>query len=67
MIPRINYCKLAFGIWITYNTTLQASPGQLVFGREMIHNLRFQANWDRIRNNKQKLLKPLIKEKLLID
>jgi hypothetical protein len=44
----------AFGIRSTFHTTLQASPGQLVFGRDMIHDIRFQANWDRIKNNKQK-------------
>jgi hypothetical protein len=44
----------AFGIMSTFHTNLQASPGQLVFGRDMIHDIRFQANWDRIKNNKQK-------------
>jgi hypothetical protein len=42
----------AFGIRSTFHTTLQASPGQLVFGRDTIHDVRFQANWDRIKNNK---------------
>jgi hypothetical protein len=42
----------AFGISSTFHTTLQASPGQLVFGRYMIHDVRFQANWDRIKGNK---------------
>ena len=46
----------AYGIRSTYHTTLQASPGQLVFGRDMIHDVRFQANWDRIKNNKQKII-----------
>jgi hypothetical protein len=40
----------------TFHTTLQASPGQLVFRRDMIHDIRFQANWDRIKNNKQKII-----------
>jgi transposase InsO family protein len=44
----------AFGMRSIFHTTLQSSPGQLVFGRDMIHNVRFQANWDRIKNNKQK-------------
>jgi hypothetical protein len=44
----------AFDIMSTFHTTLQASRGQLVFGRDMIHHVRFQANWDRIKNNKQK-------------
>jgi hypothetical protein len=38
----------------TFHTTLQASPGQLVFGRDMIHDIRFEANWDIIKNNKEK-------------
>jgi transposase InsO family protein len=46
----------AFGIRSAFHTTLQASPGQLVFGRDMIHDIRFQANWDRIKNNKQKFI-----------
>jgi hypothetical protein len=54
----------AFAIRSTFHTTLQASSGQLVFGRDMIHDIRFQANWDRIKNNKQKILKALIKEKI---
>jgi hypothetical protein len=32
----------------TYHTTLQATPCQLVFGRDMIHNIAFRANWDQI-------------------
>jgi hypothetical protein len=46
----------AFGIRSTCHTTLQASPGQLVFGRDMIHDVRFQANWDIIKNNKQNII-----------
>jgi hypothetical protein len=30
----------------TYHTTLEATPCQLVFGRDMIHNIAFRANWD---------------------
>jgi hypothetical protein len=37
--------QCAFGIRSTHHTTLQASPGQLVFGRDMIHNIPFIANW----------------------
>jgi hypothetical protein len=43
-----------FGIMSTFHTTIQASPGQLVFGRDMRHYIRFQANWYTIKNNKQK-------------
>jgi hypothetical protein len=34
----------ALDIRITFHTNLQASPGQLVFGRDMIHDVRFEAN-----------------------
>jgi hypothetical protein len=34
----------AFGIRNTFHTTLQASPGEHVFARDMIHDIRFQAN-----------------------
>jgi hypothetical protein len=36
----------AWAIRSTYHTTLQATPYQLVFGRDMIHNIAFRANWD---------------------
>jgi hypothetical protein len=55
-------CDLA--IRSTFHITLQASLGQIVFGRDMIHDIRFEANWDRIRNNKEKVLLPLLKEKI---
>jgi hypothetical protein len=50
----LQYC--AFDMRSTFHKTLQPSPGQLVFGRDMIHDVRFQANWDRIKNNKQKTI-----------
>jgi hypothetical protein len=34
----------AWAIRSTYHTTLQATPCQLVFGRDMIHNIAFRAN-----------------------
>jgi hypothetical protein len=36
----------AWAIRSTYHTTLQATPCQRVFGRDMIHNIAFRANWD---------------------
>jgi hypothetical protein len=40
-----------YDIISTYRTTLQASPGQLLgVGRDVIHDVRFQANWDRFKN-----------------
>ena len=43
----------AFAIWATYHTTLGCSPGQLVFGRDMILPIAFNANWDRIKHQQQ--------------
>jgi hypothetical protein len=41
---------------IQHHTTLQATPCQLVFGRDMIHNIAFRANWDQIQNRKQEII-----------
>jgi hypothetical protein len=38
--------SIAWAIRSTYHTTLQATPCQLVFDRDMIHNIAFKANWD---------------------
>lgn len=46
-----------FAVRATYHTTLQATPSQLVFGRDAILNTRFEANWNLIRRNKQRLIK----------
>ena len=43
----------AFAIRSTYHTTLQATPAQLVFGRDMILPITFKANWDLIKSRKQ--------------
>jgi hypothetical protein len=37
------------GIRSTYHTILQAIPCQLVFGRDMIHNIAFRIKWDQIK------------------
>ena len=39
-----------FDIRATHHTTLQASPSQLVFGRDAILNIGLQANWKFIRD-----------------
>jgi transposase InsO family protein len=41
----------------TYHTTLQKTPGQLVFGHDMIFNEKHIANWEYIRQCKQALIK----------
>ena len=40
----------------TVHTTLRATPTQLVFGRDAMLNVSFQANWEYIRDRKQKLI-----------
>jgi transposase InsO family protein len=46
----------ALAIRSTYHTTLQATPCQLVFGRDMIHNIAFMANWNPIQKRKQDII-----------
>jgi hypothetical protein len=35
---------------------MQAAPCQLVFGKDMIHNIAFRANWDQIQRRKQEIV-----------
>ena len=44
----------AFAIQSTYHTMLKKTPGQLVFGRDMIFKISHVANWELIHHNKQK-------------
>jgi hypothetical protein len=46
----------AWAIRSAYHTTLQVTPCQLVFGRDMIHNIAFRANWDQIQKRKQDII-----------
>ena len=41
----------------TYHTILRATPGQLVFGRDMVFNIAHEANWKDIQDRKEKLIK----------
>ena len=43
-----------FAVRSTYHTTLQATPAQLVFGRDAILNVKFEADWHLINHNKTK-------------
>lgn len=47
----------AFAIRSTYHTTLMGTPGQLVFGRDMIFNIQHVADWKKIKLNKQRIIK----------
>ena len=46
-----------FALRATYHTTLKATPSQLVFGRDAITNIMFEANWEEIKAQKQKQIK----------
>lgn len=46
----------AYAIRSTYHTTLKATPGQLVFGRDMLLPTQFKADWASIALRKQKLI-----------
>lgn len=47
----------AFAMRSTWHTTLQATPGQLVFGRDMLLNTQFTANWTAIKARKQEIIR----------
>ena len=44
----------AWAIRSTYHTTLEATPAQLVFGRDMILPISFRADWTRISEKKKR-------------
>ena len=46
----------AFAIRSTFHTTLKNTPGQIVFGRDMILNVKHEANWEFIREQKQRII-----------
>jgi hypothetical protein len=48
--------SVAYAVRSTYHTTLEATPGQLVFGRDMILPIRFKADWARIASRKQTII-----------
>jgi hypothetical protein len=43
----------AWAVCSTYHTTLQSTPGQLVFGRDMIWDTAHGADWQCIKQRKQ--------------
>jgi hypothetical protein len=46
----------AWAIRSTYHTTLQATPCQLVFGRDMTDNIVLKTNWNQIQKRKQDII-----------
>ena len=49
--------SVAWAIRSTYHTTLQATPGQLVFQRDMLVNMPYLPDWAKIKHNKQTSIK----------
>ena len=47
---------VAFAVRATIHITLQKTPAQLVFGRDMILNVNHVANWEHIKQRKQALV-----------
>jgi hypothetical protein len=45
----------AFAVRSTFHTSLQSNPGPIVFGRDMIFNIQHIANWESIKQRKQKI------------
>ena len=45
---------VAWSLRTTHHTQLQASPGQMVFGRDMIINATYLTNWRAVNKNKMK-------------
>ena len=45
---------IGYAIRCTYHTTLEATPAQLVFGRDMFLPISFEANWAKIQQKRQK-------------
>jgi hypothetical protein len=47
---------IAFPLRSMYNTTLQATPGQLVFGSDMVLNVQHLTDWTAIKAGKQQII-----------
>ena len=45
-----------FGVRATYHTILEATPAQLVFGRDSVLPIQHQADWKYIQSKKRKLI-----------
>eukprot|EP00957_Ditylum_brightwellii_P021775 1642902-Ditylum_brightwellii.AAC.1 len=46
----------AWAIHSTYYTTICATLGQLIYGRDMLHDIKHVADWGLIRLRKQKII-----------
>jgi hypothetical protein len=48
------FASAAYAIRSTFHTTLKATPGQLVFGRDMVLPIELMADWGAIEQQRQK-------------
>jgi len=48
--------RIGWAVRSTYHTTLEASPGQLVFGRDMLFDIDFTADWHKIYHRRQEII-----------
>jgi hypothetical protein len=46
-----------FAMRATLHTTMRATPMQLVYGRDAIHNIRFEADWQYITARRQRVIR----------
>jgi hypothetical protein len=47
---------IAFALRSMYHTPLQSTPGQLVFGRDMVFNIQHLTDWTAIKAHKQQII-----------
>jgi len=47
----------AYALRSTFHTTLRATPGQLVFGRDMVLPIQHEVDWTAIKTRKQELIR----------
>ena len=56
-VPFVNFItNAAWAIRSTYHTVLRATPGAAIFGRDMLFDIPFLANWTEIGRRRQELV-----------
>ena len=45
--------EITWAICSLYHTTLNATPGQILFSQDMLFDMRFNPDWDTIRKRKR--------------
>ena len=48
---------VCFAMQATLHTTMRATPMQLVYGQDDIHNIQFEADWQHIKNRQQQVIR----------